>query len=103
MNLSTWKNVQSLSHKNGFTVKPLTEPDVGYKMGVLAISRKKDMKQGQKEALLDLRAYIDFALKEHVSFYSVLGTIGHDVNGLFNGDAEFLPRTSGYSKPVKIV
>lgn len=55
------------------------------------------MDENQTKALLDMKAFIEFAVAEGMSFYSVLGTLGHDVRGLFDEDETFLPRTSGYS------
>lgn len=59
------------------------------------------MTNEQRKAVEDLKAYLEFALAEDVPFYSVLGTVGHDIRGLFDEDATFLPRTSGYSERVK--
>lgn len=58
------------------------------------------MNDEEKKAIEDMRAFLDFALlhAEDVTFFSVLSTIGHDVNGLFNEDKLFLPRTHGYAE-----
>lgn len=52
----------------------------------------------EKQALQDLKAFIEFAINEDMPFFSTLGTIGHDVRGLYDQDETFLPRTHGYFK-----
>lgn len=65
------------------------------------------MNNEQRKALEDLRAFITFALdSDSMSFISTLGTIGHDVRGLFDesdniGSTGFLPRSHGYAKRCK--
>lgn len=59
------------------------------------------MHDEQKKALEDMKAFIDFAIAEDMPFFSVLGTLGHDIRGLFEEDATFLPRTSGYAERAK--
>lgn len=59
------------------------------------------MNTEQIKALEDLKAFIQFAITENMSFYSVLGTLGHDIKGLFEEDDSFLPRTNGYAKRCK--
>lgn len=62
------------------------------------------MNQEEKQKLLDLAAYIMWAVESEQTYFSVLGTIGHDVGGLFNtDDTMFLPRTRGYTNLVKNV
>ncbi len=59
------------------------------------------MNKEQIKALEDLKAFITFAIAEDMSFFSVLGTLGHDIRGLFDEDKTFLPRTNGYAKRCK--
>lgn len=56
------------------------------------------MEKNEKEALLDMKAFIEFAIEEDLRFSMVLGTIGHDLNGLYENRKGFLPRTHGYFK-----
>lgn len=57
------------------------------------------------ELLRDMQGFIDFSIRNGLSFALVVGTLGQDVNGLarhgFDLDAirgDFLPKVSGYSK-----
>lgn len=62
---------------------------------------EKPMNKKEAKVLRDLQAFIGWAIESKQSYFSVLGTIGHDVSGLFNADDKlFLPRTSGYAERV---
>jgi hypothetical protein len=62
------------------------------------------MSQQEIEFLRDVQGFIDFAIRNGLSFPIVLGAIGHDVNNLahhaFDLTSEkahgFVPKTSGY-------
>lgn len=59
------------------------------------------MTDEQKAALLDLAAFAKWAAEnpDAITFTGALGTIGHDIRGLFDEDDKmFLPRTSGYAE-----
>lgn len=61
------------------------------------------MNEKEKEALQDVKAFIDFAVAQDMPFLNVLGTLGHDIGGLLDGDKFFLPRTHGYAGRVTSV
>ena len=48
--------------------------------------------------MLDLRGYLKFCALNDISAEQQLATIGHDVYGLTEKKACFLPRVSGYAK-----
>lgn len=58
------------------------------------------------EVLEDIKAFIDFGLRNGLSFRSMMTTLGHDINGLYRYgfDLEeakkdaFLPQSHGYSQ-----
>jgi hypothetical protein len=61
--------------------------------------------EAEREFLLDLRGFIEFGLSNGLTFSTILGTIGHDVNeiarsGFDLGSAKrsgFLPKVTGYA------
>jgi hypothetical protein len=61
------------------------------------------MSDAEVELLRDMQAFIDFAIRNGLSFPLVVGTLGHDVNGLQRygydlNTAAFLPKVTGYSQ-----
>ena len=52
----------------------------------------------QVEVVEDMKAFLEFALNNNVSYWQIIGTLNHDTRGLINEEPAFLPRTSGYSK-----
>lgn len=40
-------------------------------------------------------------IDEAKKLYAIVGTLGHDLNGLINEDPFFSPRVTGYRKAVK--
>ncbi len=62
--------------------------------------------ENERQVLEDVKAFIEFALRNGLSFHSIVSIIGHDVNGLYRygfdlTEAEkdaFVPKTCGYSK-----
>lgn len=64
------------------------------------------MSDAEIELLRDMQAFIDFAIRNGLSFQSVAINLGHDLNGLYRygfdlkaavADA-FLPKVTGYSQ-----
>ena len=56
----------------------------------------------ERQYLHDLLAYVRYVnnndkLTIHQKYLQLLGTIGHDINGILNDDRCFRPRVSGYS------
>ena len=64
------------------------------------------MASAEMEVLRDMQAFIDFAIRNGLSFASVVANLGHDVNGLarYGFDLEtanadhFKAKVAGYSK-----
>jgi hypothetical protein len=64
------------------------------------------MTPAEIEVLQDIKGFIDFAIRNGLSFALVIGTLGHDVNNMArygfdldraNADA-FAPKVTGYSQ-----
>lgn len=76
------------------------------------VSQARDFKNqglldGEQIALLrDMQAFIDFGIRNNLNFLTIIGTLGHDVNGMarYGFDLKaaerdaFLPKVSGYAK-----
>ncbi len=60
------------------------------------------MTQKQVDFLRDLQAFIDYCIKNQLSFPLVTSTLLHDLNGMMtSGDAPwFSPKVKGYSKSM---
>ena len=64
------------------------------------------MTDDELEVLADMKAFIEFAISNGLGFLPVLGTLGHDVNGIIQHGGEmsevksqfFTPRVTGYSQ-----
>jgi hypothetical protein len=63
------------------------------------------MSDAEVQLLRDIQGFIDFAIRNGLSFASAMLTLAHDVNGLarygFDLDANrdgFLPRVTGHSR-----
>jgi hypothetical protein len=64
------------------------------------------LSSSEKELLCDMQAFIDFGIRNGLSFASIVANLGHDVNGLLRygfdlkaaGADAFLPKVKGYSK-----
>jgi len=67
-------------------------------IAALSPMTKSKMSRKEVETLLDMEAYIKYAVKmrDKVSFMEVLSVIAHDVGGLIREEDCFLPRTHGY-------
>jgi len=55
----------------------------------------------ERMSLEDIKAFIEFGIKNELSYANILGTLIHDAKGLFFEYKPFLPRTSGYAKNVE--
>jgi hypothetical protein len=58
----------------------------------------KNLKANELEALKDIAAFINFGIESGLGFWSILGNVSHDIQGLCKENRGFLPRTKGYSK-----
>jgi len=64
------------------------------------------MSEAELELLRDMQAFIEFAIRNGLSFAMVLSVLGHDINGLVRHRANldearsqgFYPKAEGYSK-----
>lgn len=49
--------------------------------------------------LEDMKGFIDFNIENNTLFEWVLANLGHDINGILNGELSkgFTPRSAGYA------
>ena len=63
-----------------------------------------NLTEEEKDILYNMQGFLQFALDNDMEFFMVLGTLGHDVTGLFAEHGKnrgFSPRTTSYGKFVK--
>jgi hypothetical protein len=75
-----------------------------------ALKRQQDHVEGLKRVwggpmtekevafLRDLQSFIEFCIRNGLSFPLTLSTIGHDVNNLMREEICFTPKVTGYAK-----
>lgn len=61
------------------------------------------MDEDEKKILEDMKGFIDFSIENGMLFEWVLATLGHDINGILNGELNkgFAPRSAGYAGSKK--
>jgi hypothetical protein len=55
--------------------------------------------EDEKKILEDMKSFIDFSIENDMLFEWVLAGLGHDINGILNGELNkgFVPRSASYA------
>lgn len=79
MHTTSTNLIESL--KRPFTAGPMTEQEIAY--------------------LRDTQGFIEFAIRNGISFPMAVGAIAHDVNAILRGEQGVLPKVAGYAQTMR--